>query len=192
MNGKESRFPLLRYLSLLVVSMSWLATLLAVITLLVSFTRPEWGTIGLFEVSVIVFRTGFVSIFAAIGIGAGSSYLLRSKRELRSRFEKQFGRFRVVLKTIVAIAALLMAVTLIQGFTFVKLSNGKWISTSRAGSREIPEIVAREYFWRLIRFSSLFLFVSSCSTGFQSASILRVLGSPSEGNPKSEMPHRAG
>ena len=41
MNGTESRFPLLRYLSLLVVNMSWLAALLAVITLLVSFTGPN-------------------------------------------------------------------------------------------------------------------------------------------------------
>ena len=137
MKGTGSRSRLLRYLSLLVVSVSGLAASFAIITLLVSFIRPEWGAIGLYKISGIVFRVGFASIFAAIGIGAASSYLLRSKGELSSGFEKQFGRYSAVLKAVAAIAALVMAVTLIQGFKFVKLSSGKWISTIRAGSREI-------------------------------------------------------
>ncbi|HKW62469.1 MAG TPA: hypothetical protein VJN89_08000 [Candidatus Acidoferrum sp.] len=188
----EPRLLLLRYLSVLVVGLSLLATALAVIALLVSFVRPEWDTMRLLEMSTIAFRVGFGSIFAAIGAGAGLSYLLRPKGELSSRFEKQFARYRAALKVIVAAAGLLMAVTLIQGFTFVKVSANKWISTSRAGSHEVSGIMAREYFWRIIRFSSLFLVVSSSVLGFESTGILRVLGSACESDPNSEAPPPAG
>jgi hypothetical protein len=174
MKGVEPHLPLLHYLSVLVIGLSWPAAALALIALLVSFVEPEWDAMRLLEMSSIAFRVGLASIFVAIGAGAGLSYLVRSKGELTSRFEKESARYRAALKVVGATAALLMAVTLIQGFAFVKLSSGKWISTGRAGSREISEIVAREYIWRLIRSSSLFLLASSFATGLQSTGILRV------------------
>ena len=41
-----------------------------------------------------------------------------------------------------------------QGFTYVHPESHSWISTSKAGRREVTETIARDYLWLGIRFNS--------------------------------------
>ena len=155
---------------------SGLAGLCAIGVLTFSFLKPSEDIARLYQIARSLFRLGLGSIFVSLAVSIFLEYVFTSDRRFHDVLRSEYARRKPMLKVALALAAVMMAATLIQGFTLVRPSEGRWVSLSRAGSHEITESTAREYLWRLVTFSSLLLTVSSFSLFFQSTSVLHALG----------------
>jgi hypothetical protein len=169
----EVRLRQLRSMSVVGLVVSAPAALLAIVLMASSLTKPQLSSERLYYFSKLTGRIGFGSIFLGLSLSLILNSLARQLPLIHDCLRADFNRHRRLLSAFAAVVVILMATTLIPGFTFVHPSGNVWLSTSRAGTREVSELVARQYMWLLVRFSALFLALFAGSIGFESASILR-------------------
>lgn len=170
----ETRLWLLRCGALVGLAASVPAALLAIALFFASLAHPQIELERLYDLSMFVSWTAFGSIFFGLSLSLALNSISRPLRLVHDRLRADFGRYRPLLSICGSAIVILLAITLILGFTFVHHSGSVWTSTSRAGTQEIPDVVARIYMWRLARFSSLLLLLSAGSVGFESASIFKA------------------
>lgn len=124
------------------------------------------------RLSGLVNDTAFYGVFVVLASIFGLNRFLDDLPAVRDgaiTIARQYARFVAICMGVLAILAIWTM--MIPRFTYVHCLGGKWISTSRTGSKEVPESVARHFLWLILRLWSVVIMGGSLVVGIGAGSL---------------------
>lgn len=191
MRTHESKVTWLKALGVVGVGGSSAGLLLGFLGVGISLVRPNLGMNGLYRRAMLADEVGFASVFVFVAYAIVALYIAKQVPGLQSFFSQQrpgsqsrhgwalrldtLSAYQRLCLGGILVCCSLAALTLVQGFTFVKPAETGWVSVSRAGSFGISEALARAYLWRVVRFFSVVFTGSSFLAAVVSTGVIRLI-----------------